>query len=163
MGLRLLANATLGTDGAGGRNLIVPNGAGRRPAVQNPALITDVSGVRTDNHLYMNGPEIFNFTLRVVPDVVQKCLERISWTLEEVDLFIFHQANRYMMDHLRTKLKLPIKKLPIEMQYCGNTVSSSIPLAMESLGDKLADAERLLLVGFGVGYSWGAIPLQKIQ
>jgi 3-oxoacyl-[acyl-carrier-protein] synthase-3 len=109
----------------------------------------------------MNGPEIFNFTLRVVPDVVAKALEVACWKLEDVDYLVMHQANRYMIDHLRKKLKVPPERVPIVMSHCGNTVSSTIPLALEAMEGSLLSLHRIMLVGFGVGYSWGAIPLIK--
>jgi 3-oxoacyl-[acyl-carrier-protein] synthase-3 len=112
--------------------------------------------------LWMNGPEIFNFTLKVVPEVVSRCLARAGLTMADIDLFVFHQANRYMLDHLRKKLGVPAEKFVVAMAHCGNTVSCTIPIALREaeLGGKLQAGNRVMLVGFGVGYSWGATLIQ---
>lgn len=85
-------------------------------------------------------------------------MQRAGRTKEDVDLFVLHQANKFMLDALRKKLKLPEDKLPITIESCGNTVSSTIPIAMYKLisTGKLQRGQRLMLIGFGVGYSWAA-------
>ncbi len=153
----LISGFAFGTDGAGGPNLIVPTGGLRhRHAAHGEALPDDSGNRRTANDLYMNGPEIFNFTLRVVPETVAAVLRQSGRTLEQVDLFVFHQANRYMLEHLRKKLKVPPEKFWIAMADCGNTVSSTIPIALKQAerAGKLTRGSTLMLVGFGVGYSW---------
>ena len=142
-----------GTDGTGADNLIVKRGGLRSgaldagPGAQEPAAPL----------LYMNGPEIFNFTLRVVPACVKQLLERSGLSLEAVDFFVMHQANRYMLEHLRDKLGIPPAKFMVFMENTGNTVSSTIPIALhEALKSGLLKrGQVLVLVGFGVGYSWG--------
>jgi 3-oxoacyl-[acyl-carrier-protein] synthase-3 len=122
-------------------------------------LVEDNDGnKRTINHLHMNGPEIFNFSLQVVPQTVTELLKASGRRREEVDYFVFHQANRYMLEHLRKKLDIPAEKFCISMRDCGNTVSSTIPIALEGLWreGKVQPGDLLMLVGFGVGYSWGA-------
>lgn len=106
----------------------------------------------------MNGAEIFTFTLSAVPRSVNELLSRAQMTLDDVDLFIFHQANKYMLEHLRKRLKIPAEKFYISMAHCGNTVSSTIPIALKHAAEegRLAEGSRAMLVGFGVGYSWGA-------
>ncbi len=106
----------------------------------------------------MNGPEIFTFTLRVVPEAVRKLLARSGKSLNDIDLFVFHQANRYMLDHLRDKLKIPPEKFVVGMSECGNTVSSTIPIALQEAvrSRQIPPGQLVMLVGFGVGYSWGA-------
>ena len=144
-----------GTDGRGAENLIVPAGGMRhRYALSNRPDDDDHNG---DNYLYMNGPEIFTFTLRVVPKTVEKLLSQARKRLEEIDLFVFHQANKYMLDYLRKKLKIPEDKFYISMRDCGNTVCSTIPIALKhALADgRLQPGQQAMLVGFGVGYSWG--------
>ncbi|MEO7274790.1 MAG: ketoacyl-ACP synthase III, partial [Vicinamibacterales bacterium] len=120
-----------GTDGAGAQHLIVPCGGMRRPAVDQAELVHDASGnARTVNDLFMDGAEVFNFTLRVVPTAVADLLARAHVALESVDLFVFHQANGFMLDHLRRKLGIPSEKFVVAMEDVGNTVSSSIPIAL---------------------------------
>lgn len=149
-----------GTDGSGAENLIVPTGGMRRPRTTETAIVKedDQGNRRSQDNLYMNGPEIFNFTLRIVPPMVNGLLERASLTVADVDWFVFHQANQYMLEHLRKKLKVPAEKFPIIMSHCGNTVSSTIPIALEQmiLEDRIKPGQRVMVVGFGVGYSWAA-------
>jgi 3-oxoacyl-[acyl-carrier-protein] synthase-3 len=149
-----------GTDGKGGKNLIVPAGGLRRPIKTSTLAAHEDAGeaARSPEHLYMNGPEIFTFTLRTVPSAVKKLLARAEKTIDDVDLFVFHQANRFMLHHLRDALKIPDEKFVVALSHCGNTVSSTIPIALkEAAGRDLLPPGRLvMLVGFGVGYSWGA-------
>jgi 3-oxoacyl-[acyl-carrier-protein] synthase-3 len=107
----------------------------------------------------MDGAEVFEFTLRVVPDVFHELLARAGKTREDIDLFIFHQANQYMLESLRIALDLPKSKFYIAMRHCGNTVSSTIPIALTHalMEGKLSRGNTVMLVGFGVGYSWGAV------
>jgi 3-oxoacyl-[acyl-carrier-protein] synthase-3 len=149
-----------GTDGSGAGNLIVPTGGMRRraaPADEEPALDAD-GNLRTSANLYMNGPEIFIFTLRAVPKLVQELLSRSGKELADIDLFVFHQANLYMLEHLRKKLKIPAEKFFVGMRECGNTVSCTIPIALKQAAGqgRLKAGDLVMLVGFGVGYSWGA-------
>jgi len=85
-------------------------------------------------------------------------LEKAGTTMEQVDLFVFHQANEFMLEALRKKIGIPKEKLPVCMADCGNTVSSTIPIALKTLEQegRLVRGMQLMLVGFGVGYSWGA-------
>jgi 3-oxoacyl-[acyl-carrier-protein] synthase-3 len=148
-----------GTDGAGAQNLMVPTGGMRRAVLAGAELVPDDSGnARTVNDLYMNGAEIFNFTLRVVPEAVEQLLTRAGVSQDGVDLFVFHQANRFMLDHLRRKLQIPVEKFVVAMEQVGNTVSSSIPIALRHAQEQgqLTPGALVMLVGFGVGYSWGA-------
>lgn len=147
-----------GTDGLGAQNLIVPVG-GLRKRNSMPDLVCDQFGnKRTDQDLYMNGAEIFTFALRAVPKAVQQLLEKAQCSMADADLFVFHQANKYMLDHLRRKLNIPEEKFMIALSEFGNTVSATIPIALhEALKQgRLRAGSRVMLVGFGVGYSWGA-------
>lgn len=150
---------TYGTDGRGACNLIVPAGGLRQPRLSEPPLLRDESGnARTENDLFMNGAEIFNFTLKVVPETVSGLLAKAGLAQEQIDLFVFHQANQFMLDHLRRKLKVPAERFWVAMSDVGNTVSCSIPIALKRAIDagKVQAGMRLMFVGFGVGYSWGA-------
>jgi 3-oxoacyl-[acyl-carrier-protein] synthase-3 len=148
----------LGTDGSGYKNLIVPNGGLRNRYNPNAKEIDEGSGsIRTDNNLYMNGPEIFNFTIKVVPKLVLQVLEKNKINLEDLDFVIFHQANKYIIEYLRKKIKIPKNKFYINLLTTGNTTSNTIPIGIkESLDNKvIKKKDKVLLVGFGVGYSWG--------
>jgi 3-oxoacyl-[acyl-carrier-protein] synthase-3 len=88
-------------------------------------------------------------------------LRKADIGLEDVDLFVFHQANRYMLEHLRKRMKIPPEKFQLCLEHCGNTVSSTIPIALKhaDLDGRLGKGARVMVVGFGVGYSWGAAML----
>ncbi len=110
----------------------------------------------------MNGPEIFNFTLRAVPNLVRAVLERAALHISDVDLVVFHQANAFMLEHLRRKLGVTPERFVVDLEHYGNTVSSTIPLALERLtiSGRLQPGMKVLLAGFGVGYSWGGCILE---
>lgn len=149
----------LGTDGRGWENLIIPNGGLRSRFCPTASDWTDESGViRNDNMLYMNGPEIFNFTIEAVPKLVQTVLDKNRITMDDLNYVIFHQANQYMLQYLQDIIGIPQEKFYINMLETGNTVSSTIPLALkDALKNGVIKAgDRVLLAGFGVGYSYGA-------
>jgi 3-oxoacyl-[acyl-carrier-protein] synthase-3 len=158
-----LQSFVFGTDGSGMNNLIVPAGGLRNPISEvNSQEETDSFGnIRSNSNLYMNGPEIFNFTLKEVPVSINKLLEKEGKTIEDYDFFIFHQANQFMLEYLRKKLKIESDKFSIQFSDCGNTVSSTIPIALkrELVNGKIKKGDRIMMVGFGVGYSWAASSL----
>ncbi len=150
----------LGTDGKGWDKLIVPNGGMRHPFDPNAEAAADESGnLRSPNNLFMNGTEIFNFTIEAVPKVVTQVLEKNRMSLDTVDYVIFHQANKYMVDYLRKKINIPQEKFFSNMLYTGNTVSATIPIALKDSLEQgtVKQGDHVLLCGFGVGYSWGAV------
>lgn len=126
-------------------------------------LATGIEPPKTDSaatgdDLYMNGPEIFTFAIRAVPKAVNELLVRAQLQLDDIDLFVFHQANEYMLRCLQTKLQIPDERFVVAMRDYGNTVSSTIPIALHAIraDGRLKPGMRVMLVGFGVGYSWGA-------
>jgi 3-oxoacyl-[acyl-carrier-protein] synthase-3 len=165
-GRPLIGPFIYGTDGAGAQHLIVPAGGMRQARTPETAIeCEDWSGnIRSQNNLFMDGEEIFAFTLRTIPGCVNNLLERANLQLEAVDLFVFHQANEYILEHLRERLKIPKEKFLIAMRHCGNTVSSTMPIALkEACGEgRLTPGQLIMLVGFGVGYSWSAALLRWI-
>ncbi len=110
--------------------------------------------------LFMDGQELFLFTLKRIPPLVEATAKLNGCLPQDVDWFIFHQANAFMNEHIRTKLRIPKEKAPIVLEDVGNTVSNTIPLTMHRTGGQFKDGQRLMLVGFGVGYSWGACMLE---
>ena len=108
--------------------------------------------------MFMDGGEIFAFTLATVPKAVETLLARAGITAGAVDLFAFHQANRHMLDFLRKKSRIPEEKFLICLSGCGNTVSATIPIALREaqLAGRVRPGTVIALVGFGVGYSWAA-------
>lgn len=147
-----------GTDGRGSHHLIVEAGGARKP-VASPEVTWDEHGnPKSEGCLFMNGPEIFSFTQDMVPKSIDAMLAKADLKMEDVDLFVFHQANQYMLDFLRKKIGLPKEKFYVCLKHTGNTVSSSIPIALKHAQDdgKLKPGTLAMLVGFGVGYSWAA-------
>lgn len=158
-GLCEIGDFELGSDGKGYDNLIVRGSGIKGKVNSDDAEKTDDFGnTHTDNDLYMNGPEIFNFTGASVPDLIKTYLTKIDLKLDDIDLFVFHQANKFMLNYLRKKTKIPADKFVLEIENSGNTVSSTIPIALyETLKkSKIKTGDKVLLAGFGVGYSWGA-------
>ncbi|MBB5685738.1 3-oxoacyl-[acyl-carrier-protein] synthase III C-terminal domain-containing protein [Sphingobium boeckii] len=143
------AHFVLGTDGRGANNLIIPCGASRQK--------THDKTPNDQTKLFMDGGEIFTFTLKAVPTLVSETMQIADRSAEDYDYFLFHQANTFMINHLAKKAKLPSEKVPINIDAFGNTSSATIPLLM---CDKLKEAlsvrtVRVGMFGFGVGYSWG--------
>lgn len=157
-----IGNFEFGTDGRGANNLIVKKGGMRHPG-RDPGedIIDEYGNVQNDNNLYMNGTEIFNFTSEAVPVLIKNLLQKNELTPDEIDLYIFHQANKYMLGHLRKKIKIPEDKFFLFMEGCGNTVSSTIPIALQTAVNqqKAVCGTKVLLAGFGVGYSWAGCVL----
>lgn len=140
---------SLGTDGAGAENLVAHNSALKKSkSFEAPEL-------------YMNGTEIFNFTIRSIPSLISDILSKNNFNIEDIDLFVFHQANKFMLNHLRKKINIPEEKFLIDMSYTGNTVSSSIPIVIARNHEKFKNSKRVVLCGFGVGYSWGACIIEN--
>jgi 3-oxoacyl-[acyl-carrier-protein] synthase-3 len=156
---RLIGPFVYGTDGQGKGNLMVPTRGLRQPFQPNAELVTDETGsARTVNDLYMNGPEIFAFTIKVVPELIAQLLEKAGLELDDIDLFVFHQANSFMLKHLQKKLGIPNERFWLAFEDVGNTVSCTIPIALKKAitANKLKRDSLVLLAGFGVGYSWSA-------
>lgn len=156
--IEILSDFCYGTDGKGAQHLMTTAG-NLRPANTLSNLGTAESRKMEPSRydLFMNGPEIFNFTLQVVPNLVARILESSNLSIEEIDFVVPHQANGFMLEHLKNKLALPEEKFVIDLEDCGNTVSSSIPIALAKLDQRnqLRPGMTLMLLGFGVGLSWG--------
>lgn len=160
----LIGPFVFGTNGRGAQNLIVPAGGLRQRPTPETAIEQELEGGnrRSQQNLYMNGPEIFTFTLKMVPRAVKQLLQKCDRTLDEVDYVVMHQANKFMLERLRKKLKLPANKFWLGMETCGNTVSSTIPIALQSAQNQglIQSGNQVMIVGFGVGYSWAAAMIQ---
>jgi 3-oxoacyl-[acyl-carrier-protein] synthase-3 len=150
------------TDGSGANNLIVKNGGMRNPIKNGIDYFESDNFVKNDDYLFMNGQEIFKFTTSTIPTLIDECLLKNNLNIDGIDLFIFHQANKFMLDYLKRKLNIPDSKFFIYLENCGNTVSSTIPIAISEAikGNQLKKGMTLLVVGFGVGYSAAATILK---
>jgi beta-ketoacyl-acyl-carrier-protein synthase III len=154
-GFAEIGNFSLGTDGKGAENLIVKTGGLRCKSPMNDLTFDEKANPTSSDYLYMNGSEIFNFTIEAVPELVKNTLLKNKLTNDEIEGFVFHQANKFMLNFLRKKLKINEEKFHYYMSEVGNTVSSTVPIV---LYEKLKNGElhgNILLGGFGVGYSWG--------
>ncbi|ABE56397.1 3-oxoacyl-(acyl-carrier protein) synthase [Shewanella denitrificans OS217] len=133
-----------GSDGSGAPYLIQPNNGARNPGISP--------------ELFMDGTQVFVFTLREIPKSIMQCVEQKGWRLADIDYCIMHQANEMMLKRLAKKLGLNTDQVIISMKNIGNTSSASIPLALcLSLSEQLTTRScKLILSGFGVGWSWGS-------
>jgi len=156
----LIGPFTFGTDGAGADKLIVKV-SGARYASEDE-FFQGGGEQRKDgfpnNTLFMDGPSIFSFTLRVVPKMLKTLFAKTGLVIDDIDHFVFHQANKFMLDSLRRQSKIPEEKFVLDMENIGNTISSTIPIALSNATNKsvLKANQKLMLVSFGVGLSWAA-------
>lgn len=137
-----------GTNGSGAEKLIS----------QKSGMYGLTSGDIYKPDLYMNGAAIFKFVLDTIPGLVKDLLKNSSLNLEDIDHFIFHQANVYMLEHLREKIGIPKERFIVDVEKIGNTVSSSIPIVLSNSlkSNRIKRGDKVVLVGFGVGLSWSA-------
>jgi 3-oxoacyl-[acyl-carrier-protein] synthase-3 len=139
-----------GTDGSGAPSLIVRNSGSR---------VAD-NGLKSN--LFMSGPDVFMFTIREVPDQICRLVDIAGMTLQDVDSFFFHQASKVVLENIQRKLNIPQSKIYTNLERVGNTVSSSIPIALcdAQREGRIKKGDQLLLSGFGVGLSWGSCLLK---
>lgn len=159
-GFAKIGNFSLGTDGLGATSLIHKTGAWRYPEMMNDISFDEGNNPISSDFLYMDGKAIFDFTANAVPVMVQETLIKNDLSLDEIDLVVFHQANKYMINYLRKLLNIDKEKFFLCLEHMGNTVSSTIPIALcEAKKDDLLHG-NILLAGFGVGFSYGATVLK---
>jgi len=152
-----------GTDGRGEFDLIRPGSGSLRVEDMNRRM-----QARKDDRalrpgcIFMDGKKIFTFAITVVPKSVGRVLEKARLSAEEVNWFVLHQASKFMLEHLTAKMKLPPEKVIVDLEDVGNTVSSTIPLVLSRSADagRFAAGDKILLCGFGVGYSWASCVLR---
>ena len=137
-GFAEIGECSLGTDGSGADYLIV----------------------RPNEPLYMDGGAIFDFSSDVVPQMVEDVLRKSGLQKDDIDLWVFHQANKYMINYVRKLLEIDKERFYIYMEHVGNTVSSTIPIALCAAREESKLQGNVLLAGFGVGLSWGAVMLK---
>lgn len=145
-----------GTDGRGADNLIVRNGGMRQKAVTGQEVMDEYGNIRSEDHLFMDGSEIFLFTLSAVPKLIELTLTKNGLTSDNIRYFVLHQANKFMLEKLRKRIDVSPERFPIRMGAYGNTVSSTLPIVISELLDESQpkSGDEWLLAGFGVGYSW---------
>ena len=159
-GFAEIGEFSLGTDGSGAKHLIVKSGGARYPEKINDLSYDEGGNPISSDYLNMDGQEIFVFTLTKVPKMLKDVLSKNNIQKEDVDLFVFHQANKYMLEHLRKKLKIEEERFFDNLAYVGNTVSSTIPIALCEAREQGRLKGNVLLAGYGVGLSWGAVVIK---
>lgn len=152
-----------GADGTGFEHIFVRGGCAR--SFWSPSLferVDDGDEVRRPLDLTLHGPQVLTFSLKRVPPLAQELLADAGWQQDDVDVFVFHQANKFMIDTLRKRLKgLPAEKVPTSIEEFGNTSSASIPLTIVTRGgEHLQRPTKWLLLGFGVGLSWSGVAVE---
>lgn len=150
------------SDGSGYDRLIVPAGGFRIPVsgLTNKIEFDVDNNGRTLENLYMDGMAIFNFAISNVHKNIQGLLDYIDWGKSEIDMFALHQANRFIINYIRKKLKVDESKVPINVQNFGNTGPATIPLLFSDLAPEAENVQRVIMSGFGVGLSWGSIAIE---
>ena len=163
-GFAEIGEFVFGTDGSGAENLIVKTGAARIKEKTGFYETDDEGHTRYDDYLYMNGGAIFNFTLDTVPTLMNDVLAKNNLTKEAIDYYIFHQANKFMLNTIRKVCILPKDKFYINLEETGNTVSSTILISLKDCIDKqlIHPSQNILITGFGVGLSWGGCTIKLL-
>lgn len=150
-----------GTDGSGYEAIIIPDGGFRNPFKAESLVDYEIEEgiVRNNLNAILNGMDVFAFGISKGPQSVNKLLERFEINKDEVDAYIFHQANLFMNEKIRKKLKLPIEKVPYSLKNFGNTSCATIPLTLATeLREKLSnEKQQIIACAFGVGLSWGSV------
>lgn len=161
-GMAEIGDFVMGTDGSGAENLIVKTGASRYKNRTGYSDEDDEGHLRYDDYLYMNGGAIFNFTLDAVPLMLKQVLEKNAIKKEEIDYFVFHQANKFMLNTIRKVCVLPKEKYYINLSETGNTVSSTILIGLKDcLTNEIIHKDmQVMIAGFGVGLSWAGTVLK---
>lgn len=141
----------LGADGSGGPALMVPAGGTRMPAT--PQTVKDRL-----HYLTMDGSEVFKFAVRTMPRTSKNAIDKAGLTVEDIDFMIPHQANTRIISSAAKRLKLPMEKVHVNLDKLGNMSAASIPVALDEAvrEGKLKDNDKVVLVGFGAGLTWGA-------
>lgn len=161
-GFAEIQDFVLGTDGKGADNLIVKTGAARHMLPTGKSQEDDEGHIWYDDYLYMNGGAIFNFTLDAVPAMIQQLLEKHHLSQDDINYYVFHQANKFMLSTIRKFCVLPKDKFYINLENVGNTVSSTVLIGLKDCIERqvIKPNDTVMIAGFGVGLSWGGTILR---
>ena len=154
-GFAEIGEFVLGTDGSGADGLIVKSGASRNKEPLNDVDYDENGNPHSSDYLYMDGKAIFDFTVKEVPPMINEVMSKNGLTKDGVDMYVFHQANKYMINFLRKLIMIDKEKFYVYLEKVGNTVSSTIPIALCEAQKEGRLHGNILLAGFGVGFSWG--------
>lgn len=152
----------LGTDGSGADNLIIKTGGARNRMANGNQTEDEEGRIRRDDFLYMNGGNIFNFTLDVVPPMINEVLKKNMLVENNIDFYLFHQANKFMLNALRKVARIPKEKFYIDLENTGNTVPSTVLIGLKDSIENgvIQPGMNVMIAGFGVGLSWGGTILR---
>lgn len=161
-GIAEIGDFCLGTDGSGAKHLIVETGAARHKAATEKETTDDDGHVRREDYLYMDGSAIFNFTLDAVPTMMKEVLGKNMIEKDDVDYYVFHQANKFMLNTIRKVCVLPKDKFYVNLEQTGNTVSSTVMIGLKQCleAGTIHEGMKVMVAGFGVGLSWGGTILK---
>lgn len=161
-GFAEIGEFSLGTDGSGADKLIVRTGAARQKTATGLSSVDDEGHTRFDDYLYMDGGCIFNFTLDAVPVMMKDILAKNQMEKDDVDYYVFHQANKFMLNTIRKVCVLPKEKFYIDLAETGNTVSSTVMIGLKKCIEDgtIHKGMKVMVSGFGVGLSWGGTMLR---
>lgn len=161
-GIAEIGEMSLGTDGSGAKHLIVETGAARHKAATGKQTTDNDGHIRRDDYLYMDGSAIFNFTLDAVPAMMKDILAKNEMVKENIDYYVFHQANKFMLNTIRKVCVLPKDKFYVNLNETGNTVSSTVMIGLKQCLDAgtITPGMKVMVAGFGVGLSWGGTILR---
>lgn len=156
-GFAEIGEFSLGTDGSGANNLIVKTGAARQKTATGKFVEDEEGHVWYDDYLYMNGGNVFNFTLEVVPGMMKEILAKNDLEKEQIDYYVFHQANKFMLSTIRKVCGIAKDKFHINLATTGNTVSSTVLIGLKDCLENgtIKAGDKVMITGFGVGLSWG--------
>jgi len=156
-GFAEIGEFALGTDGSGYKHLIVETGASRKKEKTGVESIDDDGHIRREDYLYMDGSAIFNFTLDAVPAMMKDILKKNGMEQDEIDYYVFHQANKFMLNTIRKVCVLPKDKFFVDLATTGNTVSSTVLIGLKNCIENglINNGMKVMVSGFGVGLSWG--------
>jgi 3-oxoacyl-[acyl-carrier-protein] synthase-3 len=155
LGLGLIGATRYGTDGSGGKHLLVPTSGLK-------GFLGSETAAASKPTIEMDGAQVFDFSLRVIPGFLKQFLADSQLGIDDIDLFVFHQASLFMLNHLRRRLRIPEERFAVYIADLGNTISSTIPLALEDAlrAGRVGPGKRALLIGFGAGFSWSLALLE---
>lgn len=161
-GFAEIGEFSFGTDGSGANNLIVKTGASRQKKATGKFVEDEEGHIWYDDYLYMNGGNVFNFTLEVVPAMMKEIMQKNCIGKDDIDYYVFHQANKFMLNTIRKVCMLPKDKFYINLSTTGNTVSSTVFIGLKDCIENgtIKTGDKVMVTGFGVGLSWGGTMLR---
>jgi 3-oxoacyl-[acyl-carrier-protein] synthase-3 len=151
------------SDGSGYGRLIIPAGGARKPLSEETRVVRECEdgNKRSEEHLFMDGKAVFTFAVKEIPRILTDVMALHAWNPDDVDAFLLHQANAYMLRYIAKRARIPLEKFPINIHRYGNTNGATIPFLICDLSEDLLREERnIVMAGFGVGLSWGAAAMR---